>query len=304
MNPIDQNSSFNGPLTPHRFKNSHHPSSQNTQGGQKSNNNSITRFVPLAIAGIALLILPITIWQINTQQDIRQQASTPDELPQQTIIARFNNEAITESDIDQEYTKQQNATTYTVAPSSLRSQLLNDVIKKKIILKEANEREIIVSEEEVDERIKILSYLGNTAATNRQLIKEHLLEEKLAVQIADSKNVNIIFSDNNLPQTRSFLELIREDAIDQGSVINAAEPFVRQSRDIYLYQDVSLTHNNPFFTPTVSVEVFELGSNEISEIIEDNNRFFIVEIVSETSGEYRTLEDFIQEQKDTLVQLI
>src|SRR3989344_6483360 len=120
MNPLNNNSPFNGPLTPHNFRQNQTNNAQPEEGVQNEvKSSSPARFAPLVIAGLALLVLPLTIWQINTQQDIRQRASERQQAPvSSTVLAKFDGMNITDTDVDLEYTKQQNATSYLATPRS------------------------------------------------------------------------------------------------------------------------------------------------------------------------------------------
>jgi hypothetical protein len=71
-------SSFQGPLAPKfglndNFRNPI-PSGQKNESGGKRNYGKL---IPVGAVALALLILPLTISQINQQQDIRQQAEEP-----------------------------------------------------------------------------------------------------------------------------------------------------------------------------------------------------------------------------------
>lgn len=71
-------SSFQGPLAPKtglsdNFKNPIPGGLKNDTGGKRN----YGKFIPVGAIALALLILPLTISQINQQQDIRQSASEP-----------------------------------------------------------------------------------------------------------------------------------------------------------------------------------------------------------------------------------
>lgn len=298
MNPIDRNSPFNGPLTPHNFKQSTNSASQAQQEATAKSMALPIRYAPLAIAGLALLVLPITIWQINTQQDIRQRASEiRQEQTPQNIVATYGDERITDSDIDEEYTKQQNATTYMVAPTALREQILNDLIRKKIIEKEAAARKISISEQDINEKIEMLEKLDPLLASNREIIKDIVLEDKLAAMLADTKIVNIVFSSSSSAGVESFLELIRDEAVEQDGLVAAATPYARQSQDVYIIENARVARNSYLLPSEISDEVFLLEPSDLSEILPNKDKLFIYEIISQDSGEYITLDEFIDEKK-------
>jgi len=71
-------SSFQGPLAPKYGLNDNYRNP--IPGGPKINipkGRNYGKFIPIGAIGIALLILPLTIQQLNQQQDVRQQASEP-----------------------------------------------------------------------------------------------------------------------------------------------------------------------------------------------------------------------------------
>lgn len=296
MNPIDRNSPFNGPLTPRQFRQSFNSAPAAEQKTTRSLASPI-RYAPLAIAGLALLVLPITIWQINTQQDIRQRASEIKQEQTQNIVAMYGEERITDSDIDEEYTKQQNATTYMVAPTALREQILNDLIRKKIIEKEAKTRGITASNEDISEKIKILENLDPLLASNREAVKDMALEDKLAAALSDTKIVNIVFSSSSSAGIESFLELIRNEATEKDSLVAAATPYSRQSQDVYIIENVRVARDSYLLPTEISDQVFLLEPSDLSEILPNKDKLFIYEIISQDTGEYRSLEEFIAEKK-------
>ncbi len=296
MNPIDRNSPFNGPLTPRQFRQSFNSAPAAEQKTTRSLASPI-RYAPLAIAGLALLVLPITIWQINTQQDIRQRASEIKQEQTQNIVAMYGEERITDSDIDEEYTKQQNATTYMVAPTALREQILNDLIRKKIIEKEAKTRGITASNEDISEKIKILENLDPLLASNREAVKDMALEDKLAAALSDTKIVNIVFSSSSSAGIESFLELIRNEATEKDSLVAAATPYSRQSQDVYIIENVRVARDSYLLPTEISDQVFLLEPLDLSEILPNKDKLFIYEIISQDTGEYRSLEEFIAEKK-------
>lgn len=296
MNPIDRNSPFNGPLTPRQFRQSFNSAPTAEQKTTRSLASPI-RYAPLAIAGLALLVLPITIWQINTQQDIRQRASEIKQEQTQNIVAMYGDERITDSDIDEEYTKQQNATTYMVAPTALREQILNDLIRKKIIEKEAKTRGITASNEDISEKIKILENLDPLLASNREAVKDMALEDKLAAALSDTKIVNIVFSSSSSAGIESFLELIRNEATEKDSLVAAATPYSRQSQDVYIIENVRVARDSYLLPTEISDQVFLLEPSDLSEILPNKDKLFIYEIISQDTGEYRSLEEFIAEKK-------
>lgn len=306
MNPLDNNSPFNGPLTPHQFRQNQVNTAQIHNEGQTAAKSSSTiRYAPLIIAGLALLVLPLTIWQVNTQQDIRQRAAERREVPVTTnILAKFDGVNITDTDVDLEYTKQQNATAYTVTPTGLKQKILDDVIRKKIIEKEAIVRNITVTEAEIDSKITILNKIDTSLAKNRKMVKDLILEEKVAALVANAKVVNIVFSQNSTPQTESFFEIIRSEAVKQKSLLASAIPYAKQSRDVNIIENTAATSSYFLFTPEAGDSVFELETGELSELIESKDRFLIVEVLSETLGEYADFEDFIQEKKSQQVQIL
>jgi len=301
MNPLDPNSSFNGPLTPHQYRQNDNSSLIPNANGAK--NASVTRFAPLVLAGIALLILPVTIWQINTQQDIRQQASQ--NLPtEQRAIAKIGSVLITEEDVDLEYTKQQNSKTFVATPTSLKSQILDDLIKKKLILAEAGKRNINVSENEVNERIKLLQSFENNNNVNADIVFDTLLEEKVAAAVSPSTQAAVAYSNNNSAPTLSFFETIRSGAIDEKSLLTAADPFAKQSNDVMLVNNLLIPSNSTLFSDSANLDISNLEEGEISEIIEDNDRFFIIEAVEKNSGEYDSFEEFITTKRNESVELL
>lgn len=80
---VTPSSSFQGPLAPkHGLSDSFHSPIQN-QDLQKNSDNkgggkrTVGKYIPFAALGLALLVLPLTLEQLNQQQDVRQQASQP-----------------------------------------------------------------------------------------------------------------------------------------------------------------------------------------------------------------------------------
>lgn len=295
MNPIDNNSPFNGPLTPHSFR---HHSNQNAQPLPKTKAPKAIMYAPIAIAGLALLVLPLTISQINTQQDIRQRASQGQNPPAQTeIVAIVNGENVTLTDVDLEYTRQQGANTYLPVPSALKEEVLNSLIERKIIEMEAEKRGITVSDNEVTATKEIVADFDPILASNTNAITDIIRRHKLAGLLADSRVLNVAYSSTDSAQSLSFMELIREQAENDGNLIAAALPYSRQSNDVSIIENVAFTQDNYLFTPDNTQEVFELETNEISPVISDNGKLFIVELLTETLGEYRSLNDFLEERK-------
>lgn len=71
-------SSFQGPLAPKYGLNDNFRNP--VPGGAKIDipkSRNYGKFIPIGAIGLALLILPLTIQQLNQQQDTRQQASEP-----------------------------------------------------------------------------------------------------------------------------------------------------------------------------------------------------------------------------------
>jgi len=300
MNPIDQNSPFNGPLTPHQFKykNENNPTEPNSKPG-----TSRVKYAPLIIAGLALLVLPVTIWQINSQQDLRQRASQQEPQPEeQNIIAKYKNKEITESNIDEEYTRQQNATVYTVAPAAIRKNVLNDLITRMIIEDEAKVRSISVSDEEIEAESKILEKLDSQKAQNKNIVKDLILKEKLEAFVSGSRTTNIVFSNNNTTQSESFFTTILDDAKENEDLLAAAKPYAARSSDVNVLEDTTLTLNSHILSSEAAATVFEMEINNISELITIKDRIFIVEVTSEKIGENKNFNDLINEriQKDVI----
>lgn len=296
MNPIDNNSPFNGPLTPHRFR---QKSSENTQALPKTRAPKAVMYAPLAIAGLALLVLPLTIWQINTQQDIRQRASENQTPPVSSeIVAIIDGENITTTDLDLEYARQQGANTYLAAPSALKEQLLNDLIERKIIEAEAENRNITVTNAEVEATKKIIVDFDPLLASNTNSVTDIVRRHKVAALLVDSRILNIVFSSSDSAQSLSFMELILDQAEENGSLVETAAPYVNQSRDIKLLQNIAFPRQNYIFTTDNSETVFSLEEEELSPIISNNGKLFIVQVLSETLGEYRTMKDFLDEKKE------
>jgi len=102
----------------------------------------------------------------------------------------------------------------------------------------------------------------------------------------------------------SFFETIREQALADDSLVAAATPYSKQSRDLTIIENVGLAQDNYLFTPETSELVFSLEPNDLSEVLEDSTRLFIVEVISETLGEYATLEEFLEQEKSTKVQIL
>lgn len=304
MNPLDNNSPFNGPLTPHHFRQKN-DSAKNGPQATTTTKFAPIKYAPIAIAGLALLVLPLTVWQINTQQDIRQRASEGRQTPVvSNVIAKFNGADITDADIDLEYTKQQGATVYTVTPSGLKEDILNDVIRKKIIEKEANARNIAITDTEIENKISILKNIAPTTAGNRELVNDLLLEEKLAALVANAVILNLVISSSNSAQEESFFQLIRNEALEQESLLTVAVPYARQSRNLTVIENTAVTTSHMLLSPEASEIIFSLEVTEISEIIQSNERLIIAEVLSTTLGEYENFEDFINEKKLQEVQIL
>ncbi len=307
MNPLSNNSSFNGPLTPHHFR-----TNQNLNQGQaegpgevSSKSSSKIRYVPLVIAGLALLILPITVWQINTQQDIRQRASEQKQQPREALtLARVGDEVITETDVDFEYANQQNATSYLATPTALKSQILNALVRKKVIANLANERNITVTEDEIESKIKMLKSFNQNLKPNRSLVSDIVLEEKLALTISPSVIANIAFSNNASVQTQSFFKIIRTQSASGNSLLEIARPYSTQSRDVKLLENIPVAQNSDMFTPEVLQKVFDLEVGDISDVFQDKNRFFIVEAINKTAGEGESFENYIEQQISQQAQIL
>ncbi len=304
MNPLNNNSPFNGPLTPHQFKQNQNPSTPAApQARAATKSFSAGRYVPLVLGGLALLVLPVTIWQINQQQDIRQQASQ--EVPaEQRPVARVGNEFLTDEDVDLEYTKQQNATTYLATPSSLKERILNDLVDKKLVQLEAKKRNITVTDDEINERINMLQdFDPDRAAINRGLVKDMLLAEKVALVVAPSANIDMVFSDNTSESTRSFMNTIYELTERDGELATTALPYTSQSREVKLYQDITVPENSIFFTDIGNEFIHELSPNDTSEVFEDKERLYIVELSSKEDGEFTSFEQFLEKTRSENAQI-
>ena len=294
MNPIDQNSPFNGPLTPHQFK---YKNDNNPAQPENKSNASKARYAPLIIAGLALLILPVTIWEINTRQDIRQRASEQEPQPEvQKVIAKYKEKEITEIDVDEEYTRQQNATVYTVAPAAIRKNILDNLIMRLIIENEAKTRSISVSDEEIEEKIALLKNLDPQKALNNNIVKDLILKEKLEAYVSGFRTANIVFSNDNTEQSESFFETILDDATENEDLLAAAKPYAARSRDVNILKDATITLNSHILSSEAASMVFELEQDEISDLITINDRFFIFEMISENNGESKNFKDFIEEK--------
>lgn len=74
MAEIPQNS-FQGPLAPKIGLNEDYKKSINVNSSGRGRNYG--KFIPVGAIALALLVLPLTIDQINKQQDVRQRASEP-----------------------------------------------------------------------------------------------------------------------------------------------------------------------------------------------------------------------------------
>ncbi len=301
MNPLQNNSPFNGPLTPTRFR-ATNPQSQHEEPPAQSSSISKARFVPIILGAIVLLALPVTIWQINSQQDLRQQASNTQPLTEQPI-ARVGNTTITKADIDREYTKQQNATTYTTAPSALQSELLDEVIRKRIITLEAEKRKITVSDQEISNKMDLLETLSRTVTVNRELAKDLVLAEKIAAIVSPSRTAHIVFSNDIEAETRSFFESLKENSLEStlSETVNSPIP---QSQNLHFLEDIMLTQSNIFLSPLQTEEVFLLEVGDVSNIFENNKRFFLIQIQDATEGEYGTFAEFLNARKAESVKLL
>lgn len=304
MNPLNNNSPFNGPLTPHQFRQNQSTIATTSPTGSKTGGKSFptARYAPLILGGLALLVLPITIWQINQQQDIRQQASqvVPSE---QRPVARVGNEFLTDEDVDLEYTKQQNATTYLATPSSLKNQILDDLINKKLIEIEARKRNISVTDEEIDEKIKMLQQFDPNSTINRELTSDMLYAEKVAVAVSPSLTVNMIHSNISNEATKSFMDTVRTQALSNENLPIAALPYSNQSNDIELYQNIVTPQNSIFFTNIGNELVSQLDPTDISEVFEDKGRLYIVEIISKKESEFDSFEQFLDTRRSENAQV-
>lgn len=86
-------SSFQGPLAPKMglgdsFRSPLHENQEKNQPASPSGGRGISKLVPFGAIALALLVLPLTISQLNQQQDLRQRASGPAPtivLPTETI---------------------------------------------------------------------------------------------------------------------------------------------------------------------------------------------------------------------------
>jgi len=299
MNPLDPNSSFNGPLTPVQYRQNRNDSKEqetNTTTAGRS-----TRYIPLVLGAIALLVLPITVWQINNQQDVRQRASEQTPV-QKTALVRVGEDFITDADIDLEYTKQQNATAYTTAPTALRDKILNDIIEKRLIAIEAEKRGVTVKSSEIDEKIKE-SRNQSKAPLNEQLVSEMLLAEKIASLVAPVIKGNVVYTNIVNTQTESLFETIQSNVNIRNTLVQAATPYLRQN-GIQLLNDKNIAERNTLMSSESSLKLFELDEGAISGVINNGNRLLIVQIISKTEGEYESFDAFIDAQKDKYVELL
>lgn len=291
MNPLNQNSPFNGPLTPLKYRQN---STDQTQPETMSPKRSYGRYVPIIIGGFALLILPVTIWQLNTQQDIRQRASEP-KVVEQKIVAKIGDVNITQNDIDAEYAKQQNSNVYIATPSNLKSKILNDLIEKKIIESEALIMSLSVSDQEIENTIELYSQLDPNLNINSNA-KEIALRTKLAEAISNTVRVNFGFSNSSTPQTLSFFNTLSETAITDSS-LTEIKLYSQRSNDVNYFENITIPISNNILDTDNTSTVFELSENDISTLLTQDDKFFIVQVIEKSEKEYSTFDEFLNLKK-------
>jgi len=292
MNPLNQNSPFNGPLTPLKYRQN---STDQTQTETISPKRSYGRYVPIIIGGFALLILPVTIWQLNSQQDIRQRASEP-KVAEQKIVAKIGDANITQNDIDGEYAKQQNSNVYIATPSNLKNKILNDLIEKKIIESEALKMSLNVSDQEIENTIELYSQLDPNLNVNRQKAKEITLRTKLAEAISNTVRVNFGFSNNSTPQTLSFFNTLSETAINDNN-LTEIKLYSQRSNDINYFENITIPISNNILDADNTNTVFELSENDISTLLTQNDKFFIIHVLEKNEKEFSTFDEYLEQKK-------
>lgn len=300
MNPLDPNSSFNGPLTPARYRQGRTQTSSSSQEAPKIKNSS-GKYVPIVVGALALLILPVTLWQLNNQQTVKQQASQGDIL-QEKPIAKVGDEVITSRDVDEEYAKQQNSTSYLVTPTNLKSQILSDLIEIKIVKNEAKTRSLSVSEDEIDTKIRELKSKSPSLNPGRAYASDLALTEKLAAVISPSALSNLVISKDTSSASQDFMESILKGAKTNGLLAQAAN--LGGQADLTLLKDAVISEKSLLLTKNTIDSALSLSDDEISSILEDGNRLVLVEIVKKNTSDYISFDEFISKKRAEMVQIL
>jgi peptidyl-prolyl cis-trans isomerase SurA len=128
-------------------------------------------------------------FMINMQTDA--ETKTSKQQPLDHMVAVVNDIVITQSDLDQamDNAKKQLATSRTPAPSyeTLRKQVLNQLIDKKLQLQLANQNGIAVSEADIDKAIQRIAASNNisTAVLYQKLSQENMSVKEYRKEIHD-----------------------------------------------------------------------------------------------------------------------
>lgn len=287
MNDNVTKSSFQGPLAPKVGFGSPQNPTQLTPPEPPKKNGGQNRILKIGVVlGIAL-ILPLTIWLVSQQQDVRQRAS---ERPADAVL-KVGNEYITGVDVDlrlknllgSEYEENK-------YDPQLWQEALDSIQEEKIIEFESKKLGISVSQDEIVENGRSSFELQQAQNT---LLKSRLSSEVVSWRLVNlvSMNVATDSSQTNYNQVYSratdVLESIIEGATNGESLLVAATNYSDADTEINVRIFMDGT-----WPKKVEEAIFNLVTAEMSEIIESDEKLTIFEIIDVNDTEYESFEQW------------
>ena len=214
---------------------------------------------------------------------------------------------------------------------SMKEEILNDLIKKKILLAEAASMEISVSEEELDAEIeRIIAEYPNYETFNNWLgeqgiefdqwrteMKYNILLDKLVKAVAEEdveitdleveEYYNEHKEDYDAPEMVNSLQIMvetEEEAVLILERVNNGEDFSELAREVSITPDAvnggELGYYAMEFMPPVFEITFEMKEGEVSDVIESPYGFHIFKVIDTKEAKEMTLEEARPEIEERL----
>lgn len=229
---------------------------------------------------LVLVALPVTVFLTQQQQNIKQEAVVP--ISDETIIGIFNGTPILKKDL-------QNVAKEQYAPSAVDNDALkvalDTLIERKILDKEKQDKNIIISQSEIDE--KIAQEDLSSVEANYAVLRERVAE--LNTKYWKAYTIGFwVPPANDLTQLTEQEKTERQQILTQGlNLINQAEQRMKGNDSVLSIAQALLTEN-PNFGGILAVNGVQVNS-DIDEYVFNNPKTFDYQSVNTGQAFFDTL---------------
>lgn len=179
--------------------------------------------IPFVILTVIAISVPLTLFLVKQNQDIRQRASS--EKNYADVVAQVGNEYISKSELNKEKNLFAKLENKQVTESAVAKKALDFAIEQKLLRKEAQKKGVLTkAENTADQRFNgmfnqygSLSSLEKNVGTDSQTYKNYLttlaIEENLEPleiqwKVIDYLSIRYSYDDNATPEEKQYAEIV------------------------------------------------------------------------------------------------